>query len=116
MTIPPGITVAPCIYLAHHREAAYPDPDVFRPERFLERVTSPHEYLPFGGGARRCIGLGLALHEMKIVLGTLLSTFQLELVDPDGVEPVRRSVTVAPSGGPLMRVRSRTTTSGITIT
>lgn len=116
LSIRPGITVAPCIYLAHHREAAYPDPDVFRPERFLERVTSPHEYLPFGGGARRCIGLGLALHEMKIVLGTLLRTFELTLVEPNRVQPVRRSVTIAPSGGPLMRVESRISADGISTT
>jgi cytochrome P450 len=82
----------------------YPEPDRFRPERFLERTYSPYEYLPFGGGARRCIGMPLALWEMKVVLASLLSRCRLELLDLEKVRPQRRSVTVAPSGGPLMRV------------
>lgn len=103
--VPAGVTVSPCIYLAHHREEAFPEPDVFRPERFFERTPSPYEYLPFGGGARRCIGLGLAAYEVKVVLGTILSRFELELADAKPLRPVRRSVTVAPSGGARMIVR-----------
>src|SRR6185295_13906860 len=61
----PGTCVAPAIYLAHHRAESFPEPEVFRPERFLERDYSPFEYLPFGGGARRCIGMSFALHQMK---------------------------------------------------
>lgn len=105
--IPAGTTVAPCVYLTHHREDLYPEPDVFRPTRFLERSYTGYEYLPFGGGARRCIGMNLAMWEMKIVLATVVSRCTLELVDPERVRAVRRSVTVAPSGGPAMRVVSR---------
>jgi cytochrome P450 family 110 len=102
--IPPGMTVAACIYLAHQRSDLYPAPDDFRPERFLDRDYSPYEFLPFGGGVRRCIGMPLALYEMKIVLGTLLRRYAFEPIPGETVRPVRRSVTVAPSGGTRLTV------------
>jgi unspecific monooxygenase len=101
--IPAGVTVAPCIYLTHHRADLYSDPDSFRPERFLDRTYTPYEYLPFGGGARRCIGMGLAVWEMKVVLSTLLPSVALEIPEGTVVRPQRRSVTVGPSGGLPMR-------------
>lgn len=56
--LPPGTPVLGSIYLTHHREDLYPEPKKFKPERFLERQFSPYEYLPFGGGTRRCIWPG----------------------------------------------------------
>jgi len=91
--------VAPCIYLTHHQEDIYPEPKQFKPERFLARQFSPYEYLPFGGGSRRCIGMAFALFEMKLVLATVLSHYELAIADRRPVKPVRRGVTLAPSGG-----------------
>ena len=96
-SLEPGTVVVGCIYLAHHREDVYPDPDEFRPERFLERRYSPFEYLPFGGGIRRCIGMGLAQFEMKLVISGILSSFELALADTRSVRLVRRGVTSGPS-------------------
>lgn len=96
-SLDPGTVVAGCIYLAHHREEVYPDPDIFRPERFLERRYSPYEYLPFGGGARRCIGMAFAQFEMKIVLGTLLLGVELAQLGSSAVRLVRRGLTSGPS-------------------
>jgi cytochrome P450 len=104
--VPAGITVAACIYLAHHRPETFAESDAFRPERFLERAYSPFEYLPFGGGVRRCIGMALALYEMKVVLGLVLSHFELKPMDAQ-VRPQRRAVTIAPSGGLRMVVGER---------
>ncbi|HEY9657193.1 MAG TPA: cytochrome P450 [Allocoleopsis sp.] len=95
-SLEPGTTVIPSIYLAHHRTATYPNPKEFRPERFLERQFSPYEYLPFGGGNRRCIGSAFALFEMKLVLFTILSQVGLTLVQPQPLRPVRRGLTLAP--------------------
>lgn len=103
--------LAPCIYLTHHREDLYPEPDKFKPERFLDRQFSPYEYLPFGGGNRRCIGFALALLEMKLVLATILSNYQLALADTKAVKPKRRGLTIAPEGGVhmvLLSSRQRT--------
>jgi cytochrome P450 family 110 len=96
-SLEPGTIVIGCIYLAHHREDVYPDPDEFRPERFLERHYSPFEYLPFGGGVRRCIGMAFAQFEMKLVISAILSGFELALADSRPVRPVRRGLTSGPS-------------------
>lgn len=71
--IPPGTVIGPAVLLLHHRPDVYPDPGRFRPERFLERQPDPFAWIPFGGGVRRCIGARFALHEMRVVLATLLA-------------------------------------------
>jgi cytochrome P450 family 110 len=97
--IAPGTVVMGCIYQTHHRPDIYPEPDVFKPERFLERQFSPYEYVPFGGGSRRCIGLALAQMELKLVLVEILTHCQLQLTDQLPISPVRRGVTLAPQTG-----------------
>jgi unspecific monooxygenase len=93
----PGIRISPCIYLIHHCEDIYPQPKQFRPERFLERQFSSSEYLPFGGGNRICLAMAFAKFEMKLVLATILSNWEMELVNKNPVKPVRRGFLVAPS-------------------
>lgn len=105
--VDPGQRVFAAIYLTHRREDLYPEPERFRPERFLERKFTPYEYLPFGGGVRRCLGMAFALYEMKVVLATLVSLFDLELGTRLPVVGVRKSIALAPSGGPRIRVRGR---------
>jgi cytochrome P450 family 110 len=100
--LPTGTEVIACIYLTHQREDLYPDPKQFKPERFLERKFSPYEYLPFGGGSRVCIGAAFALFEMKLVLATLLSRYQLTLVDRQPVQAQVLRLTLAPKGGVKM--------------
>jgi cytochrome P450 len=89
----PGTIVIGSIYLTHHREDLYPDSDQFIPERFLDRQFSPFEYLPFGGGSRRCIGMAFALFEMKVVLSKILSHVEFALANTRSVQPVRRGLT-----------------------
>jgi cytochrome P450 len=113
--LPQGTAVIPSIYLAHHREAVYPQPQQFKPERFLERQFSPYEYLPFGGGNRRCIGLAFAQYEMKIALATILSQFQLSLVNKRPVRPVRRGLTLAAPAGMQMIARPQVKQANIPV-
>lgn len=103
----PGTVFSICIYQLHHRPDLYPNPKQFRPERFLERQFSPYEYFPFGGGNRRCIGAAFALFEMKLVLATILSRWQLQLTSNHPIKPVRRGVTMAPAKGVPMRVMNQ---------
>lgn len=103
----PGTVVVGSIYLTHRREDLYPEPLQFKPERFLERQFSPYEYLPFGGGSRRCIGLALAQLEMKLVLANILRDFELVLADKAPVQPQRRGVTLGPAGGVRMLMKGR---------
>ncbi|HIK05289.1 MAG TPA: cytochrome P450 [Trichormus sp. M33_DOE_039] len=99
---PPDTALLPSIYLLHYREDLYPNPRQFHPQRFLERQYSPWEYIPFGGGSRRCLGYALALLEMKLVLATVLSNYQLALVDNKPLQMQRRGFTLAPNGGVRM--------------
>jgi cytochrome P450 len=94
--IPPDTMMVACIYLAHRRSDSYSEPDQFRPERFLNHSFSPYEFLPFGGGNRRCIGMAFALFEMKLVLATLMNRFSLKVVGDHPPKPTRRGVTIAP--------------------
>jgi cytochrome P450/predicted unusual protein kinase regulating ubiquinone biosynthesis (AarF/ABC1/UbiB family) len=105
--LPAGVVAAPCIYLAHRRADRWPEPDRFRPERFLERKPTPYEFLPFGGGVRRCLGMAFALVEMKIVLAEVLSRVELHAAPGYQVRVVRRSVTLAPSQGMPVVVERR---------
>lgn len=99
-----GTVLVPCIHLAHRRAETYPQPEQFQPERFLNQKFSPYEYLPFGGGYRGCIGAAFSLYELKLIVATILSRFQLALADPRPVHPVRRGITIVPSGGVQMIV------------
>ncbi|QDV39104.1 cytochrome P450 [Tautonia plasticadhaerens] len=74
---PPGVVLCPCSYLVHRREELYPEPEQFRPERFLGRKYGPHEWFPFGGGNRVCLGMPFALYEMKVLLATLFGRVRL---------------------------------------
>ncbi|AVH67866.1 cytochrome P450 [Nostoc sp. 'Peltigera membranacea cyanobiont' N6] len=105
--IPPGTLLVPCIYLAHQREDLYPQPQQFKPERFLEQEFSAYEFLPFGGGVRRCMGEALAVFEMKLVLAKVLSGYQLDLVGNQPERPQRRGFALAPANGVKMVATGR---------
>jgi cytochrome P450 len=92
--------------MLHRRSDLYPEPDAFRPERFLGRRPDPYEWAPFGGGVRRCLGMAFALYEMKIVLAGLLAAADLELADAGPARPVSRGFFVVPAGGLPIRFQS----------
>lgn len=106
-----GTIIVGSIYLTHQREDVYPEPKKFKPERFLERQFSPYQYLPFGGGSRRCLGMALANFEMRLVLATLLSNFEMELAENQPVKPQRRGLTLGPKGGVKMLMKGKRTQS-----
>ncbi|HEX3608424.1 MAG TPA: cytochrome P450 [Solirubrobacterales bacterium] len=98
-TYPPGCSLVLNGYLIHHDPEIYPDPDAFRPERFLDEQPGTYTWIPFGGGRRRCLGASFAMLEMKIVLRSALSALALQ---PGATSPEvarRRNITVRPSHG-----------------
>jgi cytochrome P450 len=105
--LPTGTTVAANIFLAHRNPDVYPEPEAFRPERWLGVRPDPASWLPFGGGIRRCIGAAFALYEMKIVLGTMLTHCEFELSQKGPSRIVRRAITFWPEGGTRVRVIRR---------
>jgi methyltransferase (TIGR00027 family) len=103
--VPVGYGICVATPSLHYREETFPNPTAFIPERFLERKYSAHEYAPFGGGARRCLGAAFALYEMKIVLGTILRSYDFELLGPE--RPVRMGLLMGPKTGVRVRVVRR---------
>ncbi|MBD2566555.1 cytochrome P450 [Anabaena lutea FACHB-196] len=95
-----GTTFYPSIYSVHQQEDLYPNPKRFRPERFLERQYTPYEFIPFGGGPRFCLGYALAMLEMKLVIASIVSKYNLELADNQPIKPVLHFISsIAPSNG-----------------
>jgi cytochrome P450 family 110 len=92
----PGAVLVPCIFTAHRRSQAYPQPQQFNPDHFRDR-KSPYEFFPFGGGSRSCIGMALALYEMKLALATVLQAYDLSDASLGTVQPQRRGITFVPS-------------------
>jgi cytochrome P450 family 135 len=96
-TIPAGTTVAPAIYLVHHREDIYPHPFSFMPERFLDRPPENYTWIPFGSGVRRCVAAAFAQLEMKLVMRTVLEEVELGAAPSASGQRARRSsVAFAP--------------------
>jgi cytochrome P450 len=103
-TIPPGVPMLVNGFGLHHDPALFPDPRRLKVERFLGRSPDGYAYLPFGGGARRCIGAGLAQLELRIVLTVLLRRFAFEPTAPRLSRIVRRGITLAPANEAKVRL------------
>ncbi len=97
--LPTGSGLGASILWAHNNPETFPEPERFLPERFLTRTYSPFEFLPFGGGQRRCIGAAFALYEMKVVLSTLLQRFSFTLISKKPVRAIQ-TTTLMP-GSPI---------------
>jgi cytochrome P450 len=76
-TLPAGVAVGANIYLAQHRGDHYDEPDVFKPERFLDSTPTSGTWVPFGGGIRRCLGASFATYEMGVVVRSVLEVAEL---------------------------------------
>jgi cytochrome P450 len=104
--IPKGTTIFAVPLLLHRRAEHFTDPERFHPDRWLGPEPPPFSYVPFGGGARRCIGEEFALRETAIVLSTLLARYRFELQPGASVE-VAPLVTLRPAGPVMMRAVAR---------
>jgi cytochrome P450 len=105
--VPADTAVAISILLVHHREDLYPQPFEFRPERWIGRKPGTYEWIPFGGGIRRCLGAALAMAEQQVVLAAMARRLDLEAADPEPERAVHRNVTMIPSHGARVVIRSR---------
>ncbi len=94
--LPAGVTVAPNIYLAHRNPEVYPEPDAFRPERFLDNPPGTYTWIPFGGGVRRCLGAAFAQFEMAVVLRELVMRRGIRPANPKPERIFRRAITETP--------------------
>ncbi|HEY1868250.1 MAG TPA: cytochrome P450 [Candidatus Cybelea sp.] len=104
--IPQGTTIFAAPLLLHRRSEFFPNPEHFDPDRWLGPEPPPFSYVPFGGGARRCIGEEFALRESATVLSTLLARYRFELQPGARVE-IAPLVTLRPAGPVMMRAYAR---------
>ncbi len=105
--IPAGSVVAPVIGLVQTDPNNYPEPDEFRPERFIGTQPAANTWIPFGGGVRRCLGAGFSLMEASVVLGEVLRRYD---VAPDRSRPEgqrARNITLVPARGARIAVTPR---------
>src|SRR5690348_6846071 len=105
--VPADTPVAMSVLLVHHREDLYPDPYSFRPERWHGHKPGTYEWIPFGGGIRRCLGAALAMAEQRVVLEAMTRRLDLEADDPAPEHAVHRNVTMIPARGARVAIRAR---------
>ena len=105
--VPAETPVLVSILLLHHREELYPEPFEFQPERWIGRKPGTYEWIPFGGGIRRCLGAALAMAEQRVVLEATARRLDLEVEDPAPERALHRNVTMIPSRGARVIVRNR---------
>ncbi|HEX8975013.1 MAG TPA: cytochrome P450 [Solirubrobacteraceae bacterium] len=121
--VPAQTPVAVSIIALHHRADLYPEPLVFRPERFLERrppedpgsdrsglafiKPGTYTWMPFGGGIRRCLGASLAMAEQRVVLAAIARRTDLIAPDPQPERARQRNVTTIPNRGARIAVTAR---------
>ena len=104
--VPAGTEVLASIYHTHRMSELYPDPLVFRPDRWVGLDPGPYAFNPFSAGPRMCIGATFALFEIKIVLALLLQRFRFELV-PNQIINRQFTITMSPAPRVLMRIERR---------
>jgi len=97
--LPAGTFVLPAIAALHYREDLFPEPEEFRPERFLDGHADAYAWIPFGGGVRRCLGAAFAQFEMRIVLRAILERADLRAPDLKPERVKTRNITLAPGKG-----------------
>ena len=91
--------IAASILLVQYDPTLYPDPETFRPERFLNGAPEGYAWVPFGGGVRRCLGAAFAQLEMKVVISTILARAELRARRPADEKARFRGVTLLPHRG-----------------
>jgi cytochrome P450 len=105
--VPAGSAVSISILLVHHREDLYDEPFAFRPERWVDRKPGTYEWIPFGGGTRRCLGAQLAMAEQRVVLSAMARRLDLEADRPEPERAHHRNVTMIPARGARAVLRRR---------
>ena len=91
--------VVASLYLLHRRREHFPEPETFRPERFMGDPVPPDAYLPFGAGARRCLGHVFVVRQMRVMLAEIFRRFDVELEGVASLRATRRTITLVPAAG-----------------
>jgi cytochrome P450 len=107
--IPAGSLIIIPIFALHRHRRLWPDPDRFDPQRFTperEATYARTQFMPFGFGARTCIGMSFAMLEGIAILATLVSHARFDWDGHHAPEPISR-ITLRPKGGMPLAVWPR---------
>lgn len=105
--IPANSVVASMIGVMHRRADIWPDPERFEPRRFLDTEVPDHSWLPFGGGARRCLGAAFTMVEVRMIMKTLIEHARIRPTTQP-VEPTKRNnIVLIPGKQGLMTLDRR---------
>ncbi|MEM7581821.1 MAG: cytochrome P450 [Acidobacteriota bacterium] len=96
--VPAGSEVLFSPYITHHDSAVYENPERFLPERWKTLKASPYEYLPFGAGARKCLGAGLGTMQLKVIVAMIVQRYRLRMVSGTRIDP-HVNVVMSPKHG-----------------
>ncbi len=96
--VPAGSEVIFSPYTTHHDPAIYHQPNRFQPERWLSLKPSPYEYLPFGAGARKCLGAGLGTIQLKVIIAMIVQRYRLRMIAGTKINP-HVNVVLSPKHG-----------------
>jgi cytochrome P450 family 110 len=105
--IPAGTRIFPSAYLAQRNPEVFPEPNRFRPERFLAGRAYEGSYFPFGFSPRTCIGRHFVLRQMTLMTSTILRLANLALAPGYEAHPERRLVLILPRHGTRMVLERR---------
>ncbi|GAA2830964.1 cytochrome P450 [Kribbella solani] len=106
--LPRGTTIMAAIGLVHRDAEHFPAPRDFRPQRFLsDDPPAPGTWIPFGGGARRCIGAGFSLMEGTEILRAALAAYDFHAPHPAPEPAQAKNVTLVPRRGAQVTVTPR---------
>jgi cytochrome P450 len=108
-TYRPGVHLAACTYLMHHNPDLYPEPERFRPERFIGQTPQARTWLPWGGGRKHCLGRHFALLEVQSILREVLAGKRVLPVGDRVEAPRWRSAILVPRSGGRVILRERRT-------
>ncbi|MGV0643559.1 cytochrome P450 [Mycolicibacterium sp. XJ879] len=100
----PGTRIVLLLDVVNRDPSTYPEPDEFRPERFIGSRPHPYAWIPFGGGLKRCIGASFSMCELTTTLHTILREGHLEPVSSrQEAAPLRAAPVVVPRDGTMVR-------------
>jgi cytochrome P450 len=104
--LPAGAVMTLPIPLVHRDHRVFDDPDAFRPERFLDQ-PHPKAFVPFGGGARRCLGQALAELQAQAIVPAVLKQVRLRPVFREPDRQIVRATVLPPQRSALVVARDR---------
>ncbi|MGB3786719.1 MAG: cytochrome P450 [Phormidesmis sp.] len=110
ITVPPGTQISWSMLGAGRDASTYPEPDQFRPERWLEKgkENASVPMIDFGSGYHRCLGEQLAMLEATIMLAQMIHTFEWELVNGKvTLDKLQQNLLIYPTDGMPIRVKRR---------